>query len=117
VLEVGLAAEALDMGAVEEARADRVVREAIHVLDEVQPDHEAGGQSEPADAIAVERAEGGGEVLPVDQAGEPHQGMATIDEVHQRRAEAFGLVGRRRFGRHRRAPARRGNHAARLAAT
>jgi hypothetical protein len=33
--------------------------------------------------------------------------MATVDEVHERRAEEFGLVWRRRFGRHRWAPARR----------
>jgi len=39
----------------------------------VQPDHEAGGQSGPADAVAVERAEGGSEAIPVDRASEPHQ--------------------------------------------
>jgi hypothetical protein len=33
--------------------------------------------------------------------------MLRIDEVHERRAEEFGLLGRRRYGRHRRAPARR----------
>jgi type IV secretion system protein VirB4 len=33
--------------------------------------------------------------------------MLRIDQVHKRRAEEFGLLGRRRFGRHRRAPARR----------
>jgi hypothetical protein len=77
------------------------------VLDEVQPDHEAGWQSGPADTVAVERAEGGGEALPVDQVSQAHQGMATVDEVHERRAEEFGLLGRRRLWRHRQAPARR----------
>jgi hypothetical protein len=76
VLEVALAPEELDIGAVEEARADGLIGEAVHMLDQVQPDHEAGEQPGAADALAVERAEGRGEALPVDQAGEPHQGMA-----------------------------------------
>jgi hypothetical protein len=65
------------------------------------------GQSGAADTVAGERAEGGSEAIPVDQASEPHQGMAALDSVHDRRAEEFRLVGRRRFGRHRRASARR----------
>jgi hypothetical protein len=64
----------------------------------MQADHQAGRQPGPADALAVERVEGGGEALPVDQAGQAHQGMAAIDEVHQGRAEEFGLLGRRRYG-------------------
>jgi hypothetical protein len=52
------------------------------------------GQSGPADAVAGERAEGGSEALPVDQASEPHQEMLRIDQVHERRAEEFGLAGR-----------------------
>jgi hypothetical protein len=73
----------------------------------VQPDHEADRQPGPADALAIERAEGGGEAIPVDQAGQAHQGMAAIDEVHQGGAEELGLFLRRQYGRHRRAPARR----------
>jgi hypothetical protein len=42
VLDVALSAEELDRGAVEEAGADGRIGEAVHVLDEVQPDHEAG---------------------------------------------------------------------------
>ncbi len=45
-LEVGLAAKELDVGAVEEAGADGVVGEAVHVLDQVQADHEAGRKAE-----------------------------------------------------------------------
>jgi hypothetical protein len=101
------AAEQLDVGAVEEAGADGVVGETVHVLQQVQADHEAGRQPGPADALAVERAEGGGEALPVDQARETDQGMAAVDQVHQGRAEEFGLLGRGRYGRHRWAPARR----------
>jgi hypothetical protein len=59
----------------------------------VQPDHQAGRQPGPTDAVAVERAEGGREALPVDQAGQAHQGMTAIDEGHQGRAEEFGLLG------------------------
>jgi hypothetical protein len=65
------------------------------------------GQSRPADTVAEERAEDGSEAIPVDQASEPHQGMFRIDQVHERRAEEFGLVGQRRFGRLRWAPAGR----------
>jgi hypothetical protein len=67
------------------------------VLDQVQADHEAGRQSRPADALAVERPEGGGGAIPIDQAGQAHQGMPAADEVHQGRAEEFGLLGWRRF--------------------
>jgi hypothetical protein len=107
VLEMGLAAEELDIRAVQEAGADGVVGEAVHVLEQVKADHETGRQSGPADTLAVERAEGGGKAIPVDQLREVHQRMAAVDEVHQGRAEEFGLLGRRRYGRHRRAPARR----------
>jgi hypothetical protein len=52
------------------------------------------GQSGAADTVAGERAEGGSEAIPVDQASELHQGMLRIDQVHERRAEEFGLAGR-----------------------
>jgi hypothetical protein len=57
------------------------------------------GQSGPADALAVERAEveraeGGSEAIPVDRASQAHHGMLRIDQVHERRAEEFGLAGR-----------------------
>jgi hypothetical protein len=50
VLEVAFAAEELDIGAVEEAGADGVVGQAVHVLDQVQADHEAGRQAGPCTA-------------------------------------------------------------------
>jgi hypothetical protein len=68
VLEVALAAEQLDIGAVEKARAGGIVGEAVHVLDQVQADHEARRQPRTADAFAIKRAEGGGKAVPVDQA-------------------------------------------------
>lgn len=71
---MGLATEQLDMGAVQEAGVDGGVGEAVHVFDEVLPDHEAGRQSGPAGAVAIERAEGSGEALPVDQARETDKG-------------------------------------------
>lgn len=105
--EVALAADKLDVGAVEEAGADSRSEEAVPVLDEVQPEHEAGRQPGTVDARAVERAEGGSEAISLDQTRAAHQGMAAIDELHRRRAEEFGLLGWRRYGQHRRAPARR----------
>ncbi len=104
VLEMGFAAEELDIRAVQEARADGVVGETVHVLKQVQADHEAGRKAGPADTLAVERAEGDGEALPVDQARQAHQGMAAIDQVHQGRAEEFGVLGWRRLRRHWRSP-------------
>jgi hypothetical protein len=83
VLEVALAAEDLDVGAVEKAGTYGGVGEAVHVLDQVQADHEAGRQPGTADALAIERAEGDGKAIPVDHARETHQGMAAIDEVHR----------------------------------
>jgi hypothetical protein len=42
MLEIAFAGEELHKGAVEEARADGVVGEAVHVLDQLQADHEPG---------------------------------------------------------------------------
>jgi hypothetical protein len=49
------------------------------VLHEAPCDRATGRESGPADTVAVERAEGGGEALPVDQARQAHQGMLRID--------------------------------------
>ena len=49
VPEVDLAAEQLDVGAVEVAGADRLVGQAVHVLEQVQPDHQPRRQAGPAD--------------------------------------------------------------------
>jgi hypothetical protein len=107
VLDVALAAAERDRGAVEEAGAEAASEKPSLCLIRCSPTMRRVGQSGPADTVAGERAEGGSEALPVDQASQAHQGMATVDQVHERRAEEFGLVGRRRYGRHRRAPARR----------
>jgi hypothetical protein len=76
VPEVGLATEQLHIGRVEIARADRLVRQAIHVLEHVQSDHEPRRQTRAADPVGVEDAEGGFEAAPVDQLGQAHEGMA-----------------------------------------
>jgi hypothetical protein len=48
-----------------------------------------------------------GTKVKADDSLDANRSAATVDEVHERRAEEFGLVRRRRFGRHRQAPARR----------
>ena len=105
VPEAGLAAEQLDVGAVQVARADRLVgKAAVHVLEQVQPDHEARRQPGAAGRVRVERPERRLEPAPLDQPGQPNQRVPRVHQVRQPRAEqVFLRLSLRRLGAHRRA--------------
>jgi hypothetical protein len=116
VLEVGFAAGQLDIRAVEVAGADGVIRQPIHVLEQVQADHQAGRQAGAADAVAVERAERFREARPADQprqAGAPAGASGRPDwrgssgTAPPAPAAAISAASARS-----RTTARRGNHAA-----
>jgi hypothetical protein len=94
VLDVALAAAERDRGAVEERAQTAASERPSMCLIRCSPTMRRVGQSGPADAVAGERAEGGSEALPVDRASQSHQRMLRIDQVHDRRAEEFGLDGR-----------------------
>src|SRR5262245_24616910 len=62
------------------ARADAFVRQAVDVLEQQQPDHEAGLDAGPA-ILAVERRNLAVDPAPVDLAGKLHQLMFHVDDL------------------------------------
>jgi hypothetical protein len=95
-----LAAEELHVRAVEEARAQHLVGQAVHVLE----DHQAGDQPHRQGRLArswpVHAAQAAFEEGPVDPLGQQHQGVVQIDDAVQGGAEQIllALVSRRRHG-------------------
>ena len=87
MLKMALAAEGLDIRAVEIARADGLVGQAVHVLEQVQRHHQPGRQPRPARPFDVERTEPRLEERPVDQPRQPHQGMPLVDDILKARAK------------------------------
>jgi hypothetical protein len=92
VLEVRLAAEELCIGAVEIARTDHRVGKPIHMLQEMQPDHQPRRQTGAAEPLGVERTERRIEAPPIDQPRQPDQRMTEVDDALQPRAEQLGIV-------------------------
>jgi hypothetical protein len=86
VAEPGLAAERLEVRALDPLGADLLVREALGVLQQVQPGHQPRRQAGPPD-LGVERAESGIQRGPVDQRGEAQQFVARVEDVRQAAAE------------------------------
>ena len=62
------------------ALAHAFVGQAIDVLEQQQPDHEAGRDPGPA-LVAVERRDLAVDPLPVDLAGELHQLVLHVDDL------------------------------------
>ena len=91
VAEHALAAEILKIGVLHPARAQRLVAERMHVLE----DEETGDQPHRQRRLSVSRridlAEAPVEETPVDLSRQPHQRMAHVDDRFQRRPEKVGL--------------------------
>jgi hypothetical protein len=86
VAEPGLAAEGLEVRVLDPLGADLLVREALGVLQQVQPRHQPRRQA-GAPGLGVERAEGGIQRGPVDQRGEAEQLVARVEDAGQAAAE------------------------------
>src|SRR5262245_45484424 len=80
VLEELLAGEVLEVGIVDPALADAFVGQAGDVLEQQQPDHEAGLDAGSA-VVAVERRNLVVDPGPVDLAGELHQLVLHVDDL------------------------------------
>src|SRR5215475_14971392 len=82
VLEELLTGEVLEVGIVNPALADAFVGQAVDVLEQQQPDHEAGLDAGSA-VLAVQRGDLVVDPDPVDLAGKLHQLVLHIDDLFE----------------------------------
>ena len=92
VAERQLAAEVLVIRVLQPARAQRLVTEAVHVLQDEQPGHQPGRQARLAGAGRAHRAEPAVQKVPVDPIPQQHQRMLQIDDLIQRRLQQVLLA-------------------------
>jgi hypothetical protein len=93
VLKEPLAAEGLEIRVLHPGGADRLVGEPLHVLEDVQPRHQPGRQTGPADLIDEGLAAGRVELRPVDAPAQLQQLMAGVEDRLEGLAEHVGLRG------------------------
>src|SRR5262245_29555244 len=94
VLEELLAGEVLEVGIVDPALADAFVGQSANVLEQQQPDHEAGLDAGSA-VLAVQRGDLVVDPGPVDLAGKLHQLVLHIDDLVEPGPEQIALSCRR----------------------
>jgi hypothetical protein len=92
VAERQLAAEVLVIRVLQPARAQHLVAEVVHVLQNEQPSHQPRRQARLAGAGQAHRTEPVVEKLPVDLARQKHQRMLQIDDLIQRRLQQVLLA-------------------------
>ena len=86
VLEELFAGEELEIRVVDPALAHPLVGQPVNVLEQQQPDQEAGLDPRPA-VLAVERRDLAVDPVPVDLAGELNQFVLQVDDLVQPRPE------------------------------
>src|SRR5215510_8846790 len=94
VLEELLAGEVLEVGIVDPALADAFVGQAVDVLEQQQPDHEAGLDAGSA-VVAVQRGDLVVDPGPVDLAGKLHQLVLHVEDLVEPGPEQITLSCRR----------------------
>ena len=83
VAEAQLAAEELVIRVLQPTRAQRFVRQVVHVLEDQQPRHQPGRQAGLARTWGANPRKAPIEKPPVDLAGQSYQRMAQIDDLLQ----------------------------------
>jgi hypothetical protein len=97
MLEELFAGEVLEIRVMDPALADPLIGQSVNVLEQQEPDHEAGLNPRPA-VLAVERRDLPVDPVPVDLAGELNQFVLHIDDLVQpgpeqiTRSCRFGLL-------------------------
>jgi hypothetical protein len=81
VLEALLAAEELVIGVLQPARAQGLVREVVHMLEDQKARHQPARQGWLTGPGAAHRAETPVDEAPVDLLGQTHQGMAQVHNL------------------------------------
>ena len=105
VLKEPLAAERLEVGGLDPGGTDRLVGQALHVLEDVQPRHQPGGQAWPADLVDEGLAAGRIELRPVNAPAQLRQLVPGVEDRLKGLAEHVGPRGGVGLGgAHRRGP-------------
>src|SRR5271168_3606426 len=86
VLEKLFAGEELEIRVVDPALAYPLIGQPVNVLEQQQPDHEAGLDPRPA-VLAVERCDLAVDPVPIDLAGKQNQLVLQVDDLVQPRPE------------------------------
>src|SRR4051812_16917916 len=86
VLEKLFAGEELEIRVVDPALAHPFIGQPVNVLEQQQPDHEAGLDPRPA-VLAVERRDLAVDPVPIDLAGKQNQLVLQVDDLVQPRPE------------------------------
>src|ERR1700721_3729036 len=86
VLEKLFASEVLEIRFMDPALAHPLIGQPVNVLEQQQPDHEAGLDPRPA-ALAVERRDLAVDPVPIDLAGKQNQLVLQVDDLVQPRPE------------------------------
>ena len=81
--EAQLAAEELVIGVLQPARAQHLVRQVVHVLQDQQPGHQPGRQARLARTRRADAGKAPIEKPPIDLARQSHQRMVRIDDFFQ----------------------------------
>src|SRR5258707_9272301 len=87
------AAEILEIRVLYPPVAQRLVREIVHMFEDEQPGHQPCWQWRLPRPYATYRAEALRQKIPINLRREPHQRMAKIDDLLQRRAKQIVLAG------------------------
>jgi hypothetical protein len=91
VLEELLAAEQLVIGILDPARAQILVGEIMHVLEDREPRHQPRWQRRMSDLVGIDRAEPLLEEAPVDRPTELRQRVVHVDDLVEPRLEEIIL--------------------------
>jgi len=92
VAEAQFAAEELVIRVLQPARAQHLVRQIVHVLQDEQPRHQPGRQRRLPRSGRAHAGKPLVEKPPIDLARQPHQRMAQIDDRFQRRPQQILLT-------------------------
>src|SRR5258707_8102411 len=87
------AAEILEIRVLYPPVAQRLVREIVHMFEDEQPGHQPCWQWRLPRPYPTYRAETLRQKIPINLRPEPHQPMAKIDDLLQRRAKQIVLAG------------------------
>src|SRR5258705_12191922 len=87
------AAEILEIRVLYPPVAQRLVREIVHMFEDEQPGHQPCWQWRLPRAYATYPAEALRQKIPINLRREPHQRMAKIADLLQRRAKQIVLAG------------------------
>ena len=98
VLKEPLATEGLEVWVLHPGGADGLVGQRLHMLEDVQPRHQPGGQARPADLVDEGRATGRIQLLPVDAPTQLRQSVPWVEDRLEGLAEHVGLHGGITFG-------------------